>query len=94
MSSTNWGILRASEMALRLKMKPWMDEWLGGQWFGSRLAVGQSHAESFSANVARENAPGGEYFNARHQRRAKRVRCMPLSGCNRSFLFNRGLNIV
>src|SRR5438552_2806989 len=31
--------------------------------FQSRLAFGQSHAESFSANVARENAPGGEYFN-------------------------------
>ena len=32
--------------------------------------------------------------NARHQRRTKRVRCMPLSGRNRSFLFNCGLNIV
>jgi hypothetical protein len=32
--------------------------------------------------------------NAGHQRRAKRVRCMPLLGCNRSFLFNCGLNIV
>jgi hypothetical protein len=32
--------------------------------------------------------------NARHQRRAKRVRCMPLLGRNRSFLFNCGLNIV
>src|SRR5262249_39168446 len=31
--------------------------------FRSRLAFGQSHAESSSANVARENAPGGEYFN-------------------------------
>ena len=33
------------------------------KWFRSRLAFGQSHAESSSANVARENAPGGEYFN-------------------------------
>src|SRR6516162_6351698 len=31
--------------------------------FRSRLAFGQSHAESSSANVARENAPGREYFN-------------------------------
>src|SRR5262249_4466517 len=31
--------------------------------FRSRLAFGQSHAESSSANVAREDAPGGEYFN-------------------------------
>ena len=31
--------------------------------FRSRLAFGQSHAESSTANVARENAPGGEYFN-------------------------------
>src|SRR5260370_32772858 len=46
---------------------------MAGRWrelFGSdekrirsRLAFGQSHAESSSANVARENAPGGEYFN-------------------------------
>lgn len=35
-----------------------------------------------------------EVPNARHQRRAKRVRCMPLLGRNRSFLFNCGLNIV
>src|SRR5262249_32738106 len=31
--------------------------------FRSRLAFGQSHAESSSANVARVNAPGGQYFN-------------------------------
>ena len=31
--------------------------------FRSRLAFGQSHAESSSANVARENASGGKYFN-------------------------------
>src|SRR5262249_12099930 len=31
--------------------------------FRSRLAFGQGHAESSSANVSRENAPGGESFN-------------------------------
>ena len=33
------------------------------EWFRSRLAFGESHVKSSSANVARENAPGGEYFN-------------------------------
>jgi hypothetical protein len=50
-----------------------MVEWMAGRWrelfgsdekkFRSRLAFAHSHAESSGANVVRENAPGGEYFN-------------------------------
>src|SRR5262245_17197249 len=31
--------------------------------FRSCIAFGQSHAESSGANIAKENAPGGGYFN-------------------------------
>src|SRR4051794_5571545 len=42
----------------------WRELFDGGEKrFWSRLAFGQSHAESSRANVARENAPGGAYFN-------------------------------